>query len=556
MDDMRLLLAARLKGTSHIAPADVAQAVDLLQAKSEVGVGQLTCLLACHHNGKLGCDALLACTALSLITAPSCTLQGQLIYAKYALEFMAFKRDGAWSLQQLGACLPHGLYGAYELSMHVLVSRLAAERPDLVALLHGKVLPVLVAMQAPLSTEQVAWACGAWPAAWPMDHPAAQAAASSIDSAAPKEADVALLLDLLTNIFPHRPAHNQLGRGSSQASDEPAQVVYPYHKSVLDWLTDASAGDYRVDASAGHGLLALRCVPYCHQALTLGDHPWLRVLGADSADMALNSATAGLPPSRFVEPNDYALRHFAAHMAAAPATSASLAAGVLTDYKLVEAVFCQGGGHAFVRDMGTHARHPAATDEARDGHRWLQVGVGCMKCLTVEHSNVKRSAFHTLSAHPQHTSDQVDGVHTMICSLQFFRHLLLKDPSAALTTALMSPITTWVFKCAEAAAVQMAAPKRQWRTLAAMVWTKWPALMETLEVRARAHVHTHGIYSVCMCRAAGLKKPCGISGAREGSPARGGHAACCTAVWGKVGGRGERRAKGSQPCPDTTAYST
>jgi hypothetical protein len=315
-----------------------------------------------------------------LMTAPSCTLQGQLIYAKYALEFMAFKRDGAWSLQQLGACLPHGLYGAYELSMRVLVSRLAAERPDLVPLLRVKVLPVLVAMQEPLSTEQVAWACGAWPAAWAMDHPAAQAAASSIDRAAPKEADVDLLLDLLTNIFPHRPAHSQIANVSSQAAAEPAQLVYPYHKSVLDWLTDASAGDYRVDASTGHGLLALRCVPYCHQVLTQGDHPWLRVLGADSGDMALNADTAGMPLSRFVEPNDYALRHFAAHMAAAPAATALLAAGVLTDYKLVEAVFRQGGGHAFVRDMGTHARHPAATDEARDGHRWLQVGGGCRNC--------------------------------------------------------------------------------------------------------------------------------------------------------------------------------
>jgi hypothetical protein len=73
-DDMRLLLAARLKDSSHTAPADVEQAVDLLQAKSEVGAcgaaNMLTCLLTHWH-------AWLACIAVSLLGAqpPSSSLK-------------------------------------------------------------------------------------------------------------------------------------------------------------------------------------------------------------------------------------------------------------------------------------------------------------------------------------------------------------------------------------------------------------------------------------------------------------------------------------------------
>lgn len=369
MEDMRLLLTARLKGSAHVAPADLQLAVDLLQAKSEVRRRKRTrtCLVCdvtqpprpdkdtCTHECTHGRAGTHMRTHVRTNTHP----QGQLIYAKYALEFMAFKRGGAWSLRELGACLPHGLAGAHELSMRVLVSRLAAERPDLVSLLRDKVLPVLVAMREPLSTEQVAWACGAWPAAWPADHPDAAPASGS---GAPKEANVSMLLDLLTNIFPHRPAHKASGRQALTTG--PAQLVYPYHKSVLDWLEDARAGDYRVDVGAGHALLALRCVPYCHKALTADHHPWLRAPGADDGICAA---------AAYEEPNDYALRHFATHMAAAAAATAHLAAGVLTDYTLIEAVFRQGGGYAFVRDWGAHARHPAAAEEARDGHRWLKV---------------------------------------------------------------------------------------------------------------------------------------------------------------------------------------
>ena len=59
------------------------------------------------------------------------------------------------------------------------------------------------------------------------------------------------LVRLLGNLFPCRAGGGDL-----------AERVYPYHKSVLDWLTSSEgmdAGAYRVDAMAGHQLLAAAC---------------------------------------------------------------------------------------------------------------------------------------------------------------------------------------------------------------------------------------------------------------------------------------------------------
>jgi len=56
------------------------------------------------------------------------------------------------------------------------------------------------------------------------------------------------LLHLLSNLFPTRLV------GSSGT-----QKVFPYHKSVLDWLTDASAGGGCIDVSLGHAIIATTC---------------------------------------------------------------------------------------------------------------------------------------------------------------------------------------------------------------------------------------------------------------------------------------------------------
>ena len=56
------------------------------------------------------------------------------------------------------------------------------------------------------------------------------------------------LVALLGNLFPCR------ATGADQVLR-----AYPYHKSVLDWLTSADAGEHRVDPTLGHELLATAC---------------------------------------------------------------------------------------------------------------------------------------------------------------------------------------------------------------------------------------------------------------------------------------------------------
>ena len=56
---------------------------------------------------------------------------------------------------------------------------------------------------------------------------------------------------LLGNLFPCRAGGGDL-----------AERVYPYHKSVLDWLTSTegmNAREFHVDATLGHTLLAAAC---------------------------------------------------------------------------------------------------------------------------------------------------------------------------------------------------------------------------------------------------------------------------------------------------------
>ena len=59
------------------------------------------------------------------------------------------------------------------------------------------------------------------------------------------------LVRLLGNLFPCRAGGGDL-----------AERVYPYHKSVLDWLTSTEgmdAGEFHVDTMLGHTLLAAAC---------------------------------------------------------------------------------------------------------------------------------------------------------------------------------------------------------------------------------------------------------------------------------------------------------
>ena len=173
--------------------------------------------------------------------------------------------------------LPSGLEGMYRHIMTTMCDALGAERPDLLTLLRGGVLPVLVAARDLLSVASVAWACGAEP------H------------------DVALLARLLPSLFPRRAA------GSGETTIE-SEIMYPYHKTVLDWLRceeKMDAKEFKVNVGTGH-LLFVRA--------SLDKKTWL------------SSGSTGA----------YALRHAVTH--ACQAGDAKLLQGVLLNFTMWEAI--------------------------------------------------------------------------------------------------------------------------------------------------------------------------------------------------------------------------
>jgi len=80
--------------------------------------------------------------------------QGQFIYAKYAFDEL--RAQSHWTVPELEAALPKGLYGVYSHVLGILQAALADERPDLLHLMRASVLPILVAAEEPLTAGQVA----------------------------------------------------------------------------------------------------------------------------------------------------------------------------------------------------------------------------------------------------------------------------------------------------------------------------------------------------------------------------------------------------------------
>ncbi|KAG1680576.1 hypothetical protein FOA52_015023 [Chlamydomonas sp. UWO 241] len=121
LDDMSKLLHAKLVASGRVRPGDEAGATRVLLEKSE----------------------------------------GQFIYAKYALDYLSLRER--WTVEELEQGLPHGLGGAYYLTMATLTSALGrggTEGQQLLELLTGRLLPVLVAAREPMRVDQLAWACG------------------------------------------------------------------------------------------------------------------------------------------------------------------------------------------------------------------------------------------------------------------------------------------------------------------------------------------------------------------------------------------------------------
>ena len=97
----------------------------------------------------------LACV---LTLYPGVFLQGQFIYTKYVFEDL--HDQATWSLEEMEARLPYGLAGMYRRVMATLCEALQEERPDMLLLLQGRLLPILVASSDVLTVDQLVWAVG------------------------------------------------------------------------------------------------------------------------------------------------------------------------------------------------------------------------------------------------------------------------------------------------------------------------------------------------------------------------------------------------------------
>jgi hypothetical protein len=114
-EDLRKLLRWRLEQSGCVLARDIAAAAELLLRKSG----------------------------------------GQFVYSKYVFEELA--DQATWTLAELER-LPDGLQGMFRRVMDTLCDALRQEAPDMLDLLLQRLLPVLVAVQEPLTVKELAWA--------------------------------------------------------------------------------------------------------------------------------------------------------------------------------------------------------------------------------------------------------------------------------------------------------------------------------------------------------------------------------------------------------------
>ncbi|KAL6756673.1 WD40-repeat-containing domain protein [Haematococcus lacustris] len=272
-------------------------------------------------QGRLVADCDLEAAAQLMLEKSS----GQFIYTKYAFDNLA--EQETWTLQELKARLPSGLEGMYHRVLSTLQKALEAERPDLLELLHTRLLPVLVACLEPLTVPELAWATGC------------EADTSKVQQ----------LVGLLANLFPCRPA------GSDQQ-----ERVAPYHKSVLDWLTSAagmSAGQFEVSPQQGHRLLASACLQQAKHCVAM------------CKPNSTLSCTDHVPGTGL----GYSLRHAVAH--ACLSGDADVLQTLILEFGFWQATYTAGYGPDVLRDlMGLSQQAPAACQPiVLDVARWLRM---------------------------------------------------------------------------------------------------------------------------------------------------------------------------------------
>eukprot|EP00798_Chlamydomonas_sp_ICE-L_P001313 gene1313-32666_t len=174
--------------------------------------------------------------------------QGEFVWLKFAFDLLskqtssATSEEGTEGTHSLSAyefdaySLPRGQVGMYEKLLRcVRMSLLADDKAFLWDHLHGRVLPVLLVVREAPTLGELAWLSGV------------------------PESDVQEGLELLQLLFPM--AQQQQGIAESQAKVGYTGRIFPFHKSVLDFLgsKEEASPDLYVDAETGLQLCAKVC---------------------------------------------------------------------------------------------------------------------------------------------------------------------------------------------------------------------------------------------------------------------------------------------------------
>ncbi|KAF5837916.1 hypothetical protein DUNSADRAFT_3698 [Dunaliella salina] len=283
--------------------------------------------------------------------------QGQFIWAKYAFDELSSK-EGLWTPAEMEAALPSGLSGVFRHVMGVLEGALQADMPDALTLLREQLLPILVAAKSPLSPQQLAVMAGA------------------------EQKQVDLLLRLLVNMFLVR-----LQSGTLR--------VFPYHKSVLDWLVEDPQSS--VDARRGHECAGKACfaaVMAARPSASLSEDKYEQGRGSKESSsrqcsggplladdegeqeekerggliMGSSSSSSSHPLRCILE---YALRFGVTHLCLADRCGELLEGLILDFCGLWPMAFARGWGSEPLKDL--IALGPKASTVVKDVVRWLRL---------------------------------------------------------------------------------------------------------------------------------------------------------------------------------------
>ncbi len=263
-------------------------------------------------------------SGIALCMCMTMSMQGQFVWLKFALEYLARRSDSSWTVPELAVALLDGVDGTYRFLLGSLRRALLAgkaEDKQLWTDIHEKLLPVLLVARQALTVPMLAWMSGVpdtqvrvrvtlagllllcfvvlalyllhAEAVTPFPDGLtvhiylvanAKLLLSYYAQCCALQTQVSHAMECLSSLFPTLPTAN----GPS--------VIVPYHKSVLDFLSskDRAGTELCTSASSGHMLVGAACAPM------------LLALTGDKAETAPDSSGA----ARL----QYALRHGLYHL--------------------------------------------------------------------------------------------------------------------------------------------------------------------------------------------------------------------------------------------------